>query len=83
MPAKLPEENLDRAIQPRLVMPGDRDGEVPIDQKPAIARLHFGGQGHEIQGLLRLRLNHGCEYGTHNITAARIVRTIRFLDFAV
>ena len=61
LPAKLPEENLDRAIQPRLVMPGDRDREVAIDQKLAIARLHLCRQGHEIQGLRRLRLNHGCK----------------------
>ncbi len=61
MLAKLAEENLDRAIQPRLVVPGDRDREVAIDEKLTIARLHLCRQGHEIQGLRRLRLNHGCE----------------------
>jgi hypothetical protein len=39
----------------------NRDREVAINQELAISRLHFGRQGHEIRGLLRLRLNHRCK----------------------
>ncbi len=61
MAAKLSEEKLDCAIQPRFVMTRDRNGKVGIDHQLAAAHLHFGRQGHQVHRL-RLYFNRGCEH---------------------